>query len=137
MRSRMAFVSAALVLAGAGVLLAQDVGGVLRSGPKVLHAFRPVVSGPSHSAVRVRSAGKDVALGTVVGADGWVLTKASVLPAGKAIDCRLKDGRTLSARLVGVQEPYDLALLKVDATGLVPIEWRDSTAGDVGRWVAS
>jgi serine protease Do len=116
---------------------AQDFREVLHSGPKVLKAFRPVVSRPSASAVRVRCAGKDVALGTVVGAEGWVLTKASVLPVGKGIDCRLKDGRTLSARLVGVQEPYDLALLRVGATGLVPIEWRDSTAGDVGRWVAS
>jgi serine protease Do len=115
---------------------AQDARDVLRNGPKVLHAFRPVVTGPSASAVRVRCGGRDVALGTVVGADGWILTKASLL-TGKDVVCRLHDGRELPARVVGVQDPYDLALVKVEATGLVPVAWRDSTAGDVGRWVAS
>src|SRR5215472_11291404 len=124
MRSRMAFVSAALVLAGAGVLLAQDVGGVLRSGPKVLHAFRPVVSGPSHSAVRVRCDGKDVALGAVVGADGWVLTKASELHGAPA--CVWADGKERPARVVGVHEAFDLALLKVEARNLAAVEWLDS-----------
>jgi serine protease Do len=100
-----------------------------------LNAFRAVVAKPGQSTVRLQCDGKDVALGTVVGPDGWVLTKASELK-GPAL-CRLADGRQLEARVVGVHEPYDLALLKIDATGLVPVEWRDSKAAAVGHWVAA
>jgi serine protease Do len=106
-----------------------------RSSPKMLQAFREVVAKPSQATVRVLCDGKDIALGTIVEADGWIVTKASELQ-GK-VTCRLKDGRTLTAQIVGVQEPYDLALLKVDAKGLPPVSWRASKDAHVGQWVAS
>ena len=49
-----------------------SVGRYLRTSPKVLAAFRKVVAEPSQSTVRIRCAGKNVALGTVVGAKGWI-----------------------------------------------------------------
>ena len=115
---------------------AQPVNDVLRNHPKVVQAIKPAIARPSQSAVRVRADGKDVALGAVVGADGWVLTKASEVQ-GKELIVRLRDGRELSATVVGVDEPYDLALLKVGADKLTPVEWRDSGPKDVGRWVVS
>src|SRR6516164_2703471 len=66
-----------------------------RNSPKVLAAFRTVVAAPGKFTVRVQCDGKDVALGTVVGPDGWVLTKASEL-SGRIV-CRLRDGRRLDA----------------------------------------
>jgi serine protease Do len=131
--------SLAILLAGLGLVgpaAGQDVRDFLRGGPKVLAAFRPVVAHPSDSAVRVRSGGRDVALGAVVGADGWIITKASVLN-DKDIVCHFKDGKDLPARLVGVERKYDLALLQVEAKGLTPVQWRDTSAADVGKWVAS
>lgn len=110
-------------------------GAYLRSSPEILSAFRDVVAGPGKSTVRVRCDGKDVALGTVVEADGWILTKASELK-GK-VSCKLKDGDELDARVAGVQESYDLALLKIDAKGLQPVEWADSKTALVGNWLAS
>jgi serine protease Do len=106
-----------------------------RSGPKILAAFREVVAKPSHSVVRVQCDGKEVALGTVVAADGLVLTKASLL-SGKAA-CKLADGRVLEAKLLGVEEPHDLALLKIEAKGLMPIEWKAAKDSAPGDWVAS
>src|SRR5437763_503298 len=76
-------------------------GSYLRSSPKVLAAFRAVVEKPSRSTVAVLCDGKQVALGTVVGADGWVLTKASQLKGAAAV--KLKDGRTFDAKVVGVE----------------------------------
>jgi serine protease Do len=108
---------------------------LLRGNDKIVKLFREVVAEPSESTVRVQCNGKDVALGTVVGADGLILTKASEL-TGK-IECRFKDGTTYIATTIGVHEPYDLALLKIDASKLKPIQWEDSKAARVGRWVAS
>lgn len=115
---------------------AQQVGDVLRTSPKVVQAFRSVITKPSQSAVRIRCDGKDVALGAVIGADGWILTKASELYGAK-ITCKLRDGKEVPARIIGVQEPYDLAMLKVEAKGLTPVEWRPSKEAAVGKWVVT
>jgi serine protease Do len=106
-----------------------------RNSPKVLAAFRPVVAAPRQFTVRVQCDGKDAALGTVVGPDGWVLTKASELKG--RIVCRLRDGGQFDATVVGFHEPTDLALLKVDAHDLAAVTWSDSKIETPGNWVAS
>lgn len=107
----------------------------LTDGPHVRAAFREGVSGPSRATVRVRSGRRDVALGGIVGPDGWILTKASSLE--DPLSVRLRDGRDFDARLVGVDEEYDLAILKVDATQLPALELNDIDVPEVGRWVAA
>lgn len=85
--------------------------------------------------VRVECRGSDVALGTIVGSDGWILTKASEL-SGPAI-CRFSDGRRYQATLVGVDKQFDLALLRIAATGLPGIPWNARAESPVGQWVAT
>jgi serine protease Do len=106
-----------------------------KNSSKVLGAFRAVADKARQSTVKVLCDGKEAALGTVVGPDGWVLTKYSELKGRTT--CKLADGRDLEAQLVGVQELYDVALLKIDAKGLTPVEWQDSKAVPVGNWLAS
>jgi serine protease Do len=106
-----------------------------RGGPESLGAFREVAARAGRSTVRVRCDGRDVALGTVASADGWILTKASLLTGTPAV--RLADGRELEARVVGVHEAHDVALLKVDAAGLRPVRWRPSKEVPVGYWAVS
>ncbi len=108
---------------------------VLRSSPQILAAFREVVAGPSQCTVRVCCDGKDAALGTIVGPNGWILTKASELK-GKIV-CKLKDGRELEGHIVGVHDKHDLALLKIKARGLKPVDWAESKTAPVGNWLAS
>ena len=67
--------------------------------------------------------GQDAALGTIVGPDGWVLTKASETegrrsPAGSATAANWRPGSSASAR-----RPCDLAMLKIDAVDLPVIPW--------------
>lgn len=107
----------------------------LTDGPHVRAAFRSVVSGPSHATVRVRSGRRDVAVGGIVGPDGWILTKASSL--SDPIRVRLRDGREFDAALVGVDAEYDLAMLKVDARRLPTLDLGHVESPEVGRWVAS
>jgi serine protease Do len=127
-----------LCLTGVGAGQGKDReprGSVRRDSNAVLSAFRTVVDLPSQSTVRVRCDNKDVSLGTIVASDGWIVTKASELK--DKITCKLKDGRELDAKLVGVHEPFDLAMLKIDAKGLKPILWADSKTAEVGNWVAT
>jgi serine protease Do len=111
-------------------------GGVeIKSSPKFLAAFRKSVAKPAESTVRVQCNGKDTALGIVVSADGFILTKHSDLD-GK-ITVKLRDGESLEAKLVGVHETHDLAMLKIEATGLTPATWKESKFAPVGHWVAT
>jgi serine protease Do len=106
-----------------------------KSSTKVLTAFRTLEDKARNSTVKVLCDGKDAALGTVVAADGYVLTKNSELK-GK-ITCKLPGGEESKAAVVGIDETFDLAMLKVEAKGLVPVSWDDSKAAPVGHWVAS
>ena len=97
--------------------------------------FRDVVAEAARSTVRVLCDEKDAALGAVVGADGWILTKASELQG--RIVCHLSDGREFPARIVGRKGDFDLAMLKIEAKGLTPVRWRESKADPVGNWLAT
>lgn len=84
--------------------------------------------------VEVLGRGRRVAYGTVVGADGWVLTKASEVPDDPR--CRLAGGGVLPARVAGVDARYDVALLKVDARGIRPVRWGVGRVGPAGTLLA-
>src|SRR4051812_20860565 len=108
-----------------------------RSNPKFLAAFKSVTARPSISTVRVLASGKEAALGVVVGPDGWILTKLDDLKDSlKSITVRFREGKVYDAEVVGLHTPNDLALLKIDARGLLPIEFKDSKTAEVGSWIA-
>lgn len=115
-----------------------------KSGSPLKAAFKDVVVEANKATVKVRAGDRDVALGTVVSADGYVLTKASELPtagdatpAARPLVVVLRDGSERAAAVVGVAEDHDLALLKVDAAGLTPVVWADAKKAAVGQWVAT
>jgi len=105
-----------------------------RDGSNVRAALREVVTAASQCVVRVKCDDKDAALGTIVGPDGWILTKASELEGH--ITCHFRDGRKLDSSIVGVDPRFDLAMLKVEATDLPAIEWNPGKIS-VGQWVAT
>jgi serine protease Do len=75
--------------------------------------------------------------GVVLTSDGAILTNNHVVESALTIDVRLRDGRYLPARLVGRDPATDLAVIKVDATGLAPAKFADSDAARVGEWVVA
>lgn len=77
------------------------------------------------SVVEVLDGDKPVALGTIVSADGRILTKSSVLPESPRV--RLHDGRVLACTVLKTLRPDDIAILQVDVTGLAAVEWSDQT----------
>jgi serine protease Do len=102
---------------------------------KILKAFKDVVTKATASTAEVHCDGKLVALGTIVGADGYILTKHSELK-GK-VTCKLKDGKDCEAKIVGVMDSHDLVLLKIEAKQLPVADWAESKRAPVGNWVAS
>ena len=78
---------------------------------------------------------RQLALGTVVDSEGYVLTKASELKGD--ISCKFSDGRQASARVVGIDPKTDLALLKIDLDNINVVQWKEGPAPLVGQWLAS
>jgi len=96
-------------------------------------AFTSIASSSARSTVAILCDGKQVALGAVVDAAGYVVTKASELASGAR--CRFRDGTSAAAAVVAKDDRNDLALLKVSAKGLKPIAWADDDDPAVGSWV--
>src|SRR5262245_25411827 len=97
--------TAALVL----TVAAAPASAQLSTQSKVLAPFKAVVAKANESTVRIRGDDKEIALGTVVFADGFILTKASELRG--ALSVRFADGGEYEAKLVGKHRDTDLALL--------------------------
>jgi S1-C subfamily serine protease len=91
------------------------------------HPLRKRFDDPSkavaQSVVEILEDSKPVSIGTVVDADGWILTKASVLD-GK-VSCRLPDQSVVVAEKRAESQVHDLALLKIDVGGLSAAEFSD------------
>ena len=64
--------------------------------------------------------------------DGYVLTNHHVVDGAQRIEVDLADRRSFSATLVGSDAASDLAVLKIDATGLTPLPFGDSKSARVG-----
>ena len=70
--------------------------------------------------------------GIIVREDGYILTNHHVLEGVVEATVVLADDRAFRAEIVGVDRTTDLALLKIDAEDLMPIEWGDSEKVDIG-----
>ena len=102
------------------------------SGQDVLNAFAPISAKTSNSIVELNVKENTVALGVVVDTNGLVLTKASEIKSGK-LTCWLASGKEVEAQLLAVDDDDDVALVRVKAEGLKPIQWAQSQVVE-GQW---
>lgn len=70
--------------------------------------------------------------GVIVRQDGYILTNHHVIDGAERIKVDLGDNRTLEARVVGSDPPSDLAVLKLEASGLPVLSLGDSDRTRVG-----
>ena len=75
--------------------------------------------------------------GFIISADGYILTNAHVVDAADKITVRLTDQREFKARVIGADRRTDVALLKIEATGLQKINQGDPALLKVGEWVVA
>jgi serine protease Do len=100
-----------------------------------LAEWRSLVAQARQSTVRVLKKNRQVALATVVSADGYALTKASEVEKGD-FEAEFGNGRIVPCKVVDVMKAYDLALIKLEATGLVAAKFAD-TDTPVGTLIAA
>lgn len=70
--------------------------------------------------------------GVILTQDGYIVTNHHVIEGANSITVRTRSGDEYNASLVGFDEQSDLAVLKIDATGLTPAVLGDSTTLEVG-----
>jgi len=76
-----------------------------------------------------------VGSGFIMSADGYVMTNAHVVDDADTIYVTLTDKREFKAKLIGVDERTDVAVVKIQATSLPAITIGDSNKVRVGEWV--
>jgi putative serine protease PepD len=73
--------------------------------------------------------------GVVVSADGNIVTNNHVVEGARTVSVTFNSGKSLPAKVVGTDPKTDLAVLKVDSSGLTFAKWGDSNAVRVGDTV--
>ena len=93
--------------------------------------FMPPNQGESPHEFSTRSLGS----GFIISADGYILTNAHVVDGADEITVRLTDKREFKAKVIGADKRTDVALIRIDATGLPVVKFGDPNKLKVGEWV--
>lgn len=75
--------------------------------------------------------------GFIISPDGQIVTNAHVVEDAREVTVTLADGRELTARVIGLDEATDVALLDVDETGLPTLDFGSSEVLKVGENVVA
>ncbi|HXD83777.1 MAG TPA: DegQ family serine endoprotease [Rudaea sp.] len=78
-----------------------------------------------------------VGSGFIISSDGYVLTNNHVVDGADQVTVRLSDRRELDAKVIGTDTDSDIALLKLDVTGLPTVAIGDSSKLKPGQWVVA
>ena len=96
--------------------------------------FGPMNPDSPHSGGRMMPQPRREGLGSgvIVSPDGYILTNNHVVADADKVEVTLKDGRELTAKVVGTDPKTDIAVIKVDATDLPAITFAKSDQVEVG-----
>ncbi len=81
--------------------------------------------------------GSGLGSGVIVSADGYILTNNHVVEGADELTVALSDGRQVPGKVRGTDPKTDIAVVKIEASGLVPAKLGDSDALRVGDWVVA
>jgi serine protease Do len=117
-------------------------GGAGRARQRPYHA--PAVPGPFDDQPDPRQPrdrrepSRGTGSGFIIDPDGHILTNNHVVEGADRLTVKLADGQTLRARVVGTDAETDIALIKVDAAGRLPVApLGESARLRVGEWVCA
>ncbi|HOY17911.1 MAG TPA: trypsin-like peptidase domain-containing protein [Haliscomenobacter sp.] len=72
--------------------------------------------------------------GVIYSENGYIITNNHVVEGANELEVTLSDNRKYKATLIGADKKTDLAVIKIDATGLSPAEMGNSDAVRIGEW---
>ena len=75
--------------------------------------------------------------GFIISADGYIMTNAHVVDAADEVTVKLSDKREFKAKVIGADRRTDMALLKIEASGLPAVKFGDPNKLKVGEWVVA
>ncbi|MFT3756829.1 MAG: DegQ family serine endoprotease [Pseudoxanthomonas sp.] len=81
--------------------------------------------------------GTSMGSGFIISPDGYVLTNHHVVDGADTVTVKLSDRREFTAKVIGSDEQYDVAVLKIEASGLPSIRVGDSNTLKPGQWVVA
>jgi serine protease Do len=105
----------------------------LREDDPFYEFFRRFIPNPGPREFQSQSLGS----GFIVSADGYIMTNAHVVDAADEITVRLTDKREYKAKVIGADRRTDLALIKIEASGLPVVRFGDPNKLKVGEWVVA
>ena len=95
---------------------------------------QPGVPGPGPGP---RSESRSLGSGFILSADGYIMTNAHVLEGADEINVRFTDKREFKAKVIGADKRTDVALIKIEASGLPAVRFGDPGKLKVGEWVVA
>jgi S1-C subfamily serine protease len=107
------------------------------TGPAVTAVFEPQREVLQKSSAVVLDGRKEMSYGVVVSPDGCILTKASEIEALGNLSVTVDRVNYKEVKIVATDPQWDVALLKVDANGLVPVEYAATSDIPQGAWVVA
>ena len=95
--------------------------------------FRRFIPNPGPREFQSQSLGS----GFIISTDGYILTNAHVVEAAEEITVKLNDKREFKAKAIGADRRTDVALIKIEGTGLPVVRFGDPNRLKVGEWVVA
>ena len=80
---------------------------------------------------------KSLGSGFIISGDGYILTNAHVVDGADEVTVRLTDKREFKAKTIGADKRTDVALIKIEASGLPVVRLGDPAQLKVGEWVVA
>jgi serine protease Do len=84
-----------------------------------------------------RPESRSLGSGFIISADGYILTNAHVVESADEINVKLTDKRDFKAKVIGADRRTDVALIKIEGTGLPVVKFGDPNKLKVGEWVVA
>ncbi len=91
--------------------------------------------GPRQNRPQEEAQPRGVGSGFILSADGYIMTNAHVVEGADEVMVTLTDKREFKARIVGADKRTDVAVVKIQATGLPAVKVGDVSRLRVGEWV--
>lgn len=107
------------------------------TGSAVTAVFEPQRAVLQKSSAVILDGRKEMNYGMVISPDGYILTKASELEGLENLAVTVDRTNFKEAKIVAIDPEWDVALIKVDAAGLVPVEYAPTSDTPQGSWVVA